>query len=187
MTDANENPFASPPVEQQDPADAPLMDGDKIGRWLALPFISGALNGAGIATALTACFVLGVSYAEGVLLDLIAVQENRTSLGIALAMAGIYGGVLGSLSGLIHGLTAFALRKRPSNHGLTYAMGYLAPLALMWAPVFIIIAVFRGEALLWTMVVLSLLLVASACVLFGWRMNRNIRKYLLSRIADESA
>ncbi|MCC9604342.1 hypothetical protein LOC68_00445 [Blastopirellula sp. JC732] len=185
MTDPNDNPFASPPLEHEDPADAPLMDGDKLGRWLLLPLASGTFNGAGIVSICGMSASVAMQAWAGALMDVLANPEARTILGMQMLVLAIYGGIFGGVSGILLGGIAFSLRRNLAVRSLIFLLGYLLSILFLVGPALAAFFVV-GEATGPFLLVVSVFLFACS-LLFAWRMNRNIRKYLLSQADGESA
>ncbi|MFI4874309.1 MAG: hypothetical protein ACIALR_03195 [Blastopirellula sp. JB062] len=184
METPEKNPFASPPIEDQDPVAAPLVDGNRIGRWLALPLISGALNGAG-AIGISGFVMLCAYYiSEGIFGEYLYFTRGRVALGAMLLQLSLYGGVFGGVSGFLHGCVAYGLRNYLRQRMTITLMGYLFPLLIVSGPAIGMLPYLQGLPLLWK---IGAGIVFGLCgLLIGRRMNANIRKYLLSRLEDET-
>lgn len=185
LTEAPDNPFASPPLEHEDTAAAPLLDGDKLGRWLLLPLASGTFNGAAIV-AICGMSIMAASYAySGVLGGLLTDPQGRILVGVQMLILAVYGAICGGLCGIVLGGVAFGLRRNLRRRHLVYLSGYLLPI-LVFVGVALVWSLFLGDGSpIFLVIIATYLFVCS--VLFAWRMNANIRKYLLSRADDESA
>ncbi|PQO26863.1 hypothetical protein [Blastopirellula marina] len=185
MTEAPDNPFASPPIEHEDTAAAPLLDGDKIGRWLLLPLASGTFNGAAIVAISGMSIAAGIHAYRGYLVDMLSVQEGRMMLGMQLLVLAVYGAICGGLSGILLGGVAFSLRRNVRQRSLIYLTGFLFSILFFVGAATAGVLTLGSGSLLDVGIVATFLFVCS--LLFAWRMNANIRKYLLSRADDESA
>ncbi|EAQ78653.1 hypothetical protein [Blastopirellula marina] len=184
MTEPDHNPFASPPIEDEDPADAPLIDGDRIGRWLALPMISGALNGAGVIGIVGFSLVCLFYLSVGALGEFVYSSGGRTALGAQLLQLSLFGGLFGGMSGLCHGSLAFTLRNARRQRTTIAVLGYVFPLVILGGPILYILPLQQGLPLIWKLSAGAAFCLG--CLLIGWRMNGNIHKYLLSRLESES-
>ncbi|PHS02355.1 MAG: hypothetical protein COA78_21495 [Blastopirellula sp.] len=187
MTDQPENPFASPAAESEDEYQSELSGGVSLGRWVMLSTISGALL-FGTYSFLSTAIILAVLYAIGIFMGQANVADLSSMIPILagyLLAATLYAMVGGLVTGFVHGLIWYWQRDRMKHIGPMVIAGSLFAIALLCGPLIIAAMlgwVFMGFASLITMLVWSI----GICIAV-WRLNLNIRKYLLSKVAVEES